>query len=48
MGMKALSEELKQLELLAQKAEKTETYPAIIDHFRDECREAILELSNYK
>ena len=48
MGMRELSEELKQLELLTQKKEKTESYAAFIDHFTRECTEAVSELQHYK
>ena len=48
MGMRDLSEKLKQLELMAQKKEKTGSYEAIIDHFNSECIEAVSELQQYK
>jgi HPt (histidine-containing phosphotransfer) domain-containing protein len=48
MGMKELSEELKQLELLTLKKEKTESYAAYVDHFNRECTEAVSELRFYK
>ena len=48
MGMKELSEELKQLELLAKEGSNTDTYPDMIDHFSNECREAVSELQLYE
>jgi len=48
MGMRELSEELKQLELDAGLMEKTETYAALIDRFTMECDEAVKELQQYK
>ncbi len=48
MGMKDLSEKMKELELLSKKKEKTGTYAGYIDHFTNECREAVIELSLYE
>ena len=48
MGMKKLSEELKQLEILAKKEEKTDSYPAYINNFNRECQQAVSELEHYK
>lgn len=48
MGMRELSEELKQLELRAKNKEKTSSYEAFIDKFTRECEEAVSELQSYK
>jgi HPt (histidine-containing phosphotransfer) domain-containing protein len=48
MGMKDLSQELKKLEILADKEEKTETFASYIEHFTTECAKALSELQNYK
>jgi len=48
MGMKDLSEILKQLELLAKEGKKVDTYSEMIDHFSSECKIAIAELKLYK
>jgi HPt (histidine-containing phosphotransfer) domain-containing protein len=48
MGMKKLSEKLKQLEVLAGKEEKTDSYADIVDHFTRECQEAVTELKFYE
>jgi hypothetical protein len=45
--MKALSEKLKQLEMLAGKKEKPDSYADIVDHFTRECQEAVTELKRY-
>jgi HPt (histidine-containing phosphotransfer) domain-containing protein len=48
MGMKKLSNELRQLELLAKNGENPETYAETIETFKTECREAVRELQLYK
>lgn len=48
MGMKALSERLKLLEVLAVKGENQESYAGIVDHFTSECEEALRELQLYE
>jgi HPt (histidine-containing phosphotransfer) domain-containing protein len=48
MGMRELSEELKQLEVIAGREEKTDTYASTVDYFTRECEAAILELQSYK
>jgi hypothetical protein len=47
MGMKDLAQKLKELELLAREGKDTESYPAMIDDFRNECKIAIAELQDY-
>jgi len=48
MGMKNLAEEMKQLEILASKEEETDKYLSYIDHFTNQCQQAVLELQEYK
>lgn len=48
MGMRELSEKLKQLEMLAKEEKKTGSYATIIDNFTTECKEAVSELQHYK
>jgi HPt (histidine-containing phosphotransfer) domain-containing protein len=47
MGMKDLAQKLKELELLARDGKDTESYPVMIDYFRNECKIAIAELQDY-
>ena len=47
MGMKDLAQKLKELELLARDGKDTESYPVMIDDFRNECKIAITELQDY-
>jgi len=47
MRMKDLAQKLKELELLARYGKDTESYPAMIDEFRNECKIAIAELQDY-
>ena len=47
MGMKDLAEKLKSLEYLARDGKDTESYPVMIDEFRNECKIAIAELQDY-
>jgi HPt (histidine-containing phosphotransfer) domain-containing protein len=47
MGMKALAQKLKELELLSREGKDIESYPAMIDDFRNECKIAIAELQDY-
>jgi HPt (histidine-containing phosphotransfer) domain-containing protein len=47
MGMKDLAQNLKELELLARDGKDTESYPVMIDYFRNECKIAIAELQDY-
>ena len=48
MGMNELSARLKELELLTKNSEKTETYPEYLDLFKNETREAIVELREFQ
>ena len=48
MGMKDLTEILRQLELLAKEGEKVESYSAMIEHFSSECKIAVADLKQYK
>ena len=48
MGMKALSERLKLLEVFASKGENQESYAGIVNHFTSECEEAVKELQLYE
>ncbi len=48
MGMKELSEKLKQLELLSKEGKERESYAGLIDFFNSECKEAVLELQHYR
>jgi len=48
MGMKDLSEILKQLEVLAKEGKKVDSYSEMIDHFCSECKIAVAELKLYK
>ena len=48
MGMKKLSEKLKQFELITMREEETESYAGFIDHFTRECKKAVSELQQYK
>ena len=48
MGMKDLSEILKQLELLAKEGKEVDSYSAMIDLFSSECKIAVAELKLYK
>ena len=48
MGMKALSERLKLLEVLAAKGENRDSYAGIVNHFTSECEEAVKELQLYE
>ena len=48
MGMRKLAEEMKQLEILASKEEKTDTYTSYVHHFTNQCHMAVSELQEYK
>jgi len=48
MGMKKLSENLKQLELLSNEGKETDSYSEFIDLFNTECKEAVSELQHYR
>ena len=48
MGMKELSEKLKQLELRSKEGKETESYAGMIEFFNSECKEAVLELQHYR
>ncbi|HEC42325.1 MAG TPA: Hpt domain-containing protein [Bacteroides sp.] len=48
MGMKELSEKLKQLELMSIEGKDSESYASVIEFFNSECKEAVLELQHYR
>ncbi len=48
MGMHVLSEKLKELEVSARDSKNTESYQEIIDFFKSECDQAVMELKDFQ
>jgi HPt (histidine-containing phosphotransfer) domain-containing protein len=46
MGMSQVADQLKDLEILANKGEEVERYEAFVDEFLEQCELALIELEN--
>ena len=47
MGMRSLTEKLRELEKLANEEKEVHSYPGYIDYFTEASREAVAELTDY-